>query len=38
MVSTKGFSLLNNDGSKVVFVGGYNLDDLKSYADSVEFR
>jgi hypothetical protein len=29
---------VNNDGSKVVFVGGYNLDDLKSYANSVAFK
>ena len=26
------------DGSKAVFVGGYHLDDLKNYANSVEFR
>ena len=29
---------VNNDESKVVFVGGYNLDDLKNHADSVEFK
>lgn len=28
----------NNDESKVVFVGGYNLDDLKHYANSIEFK
>ncbi len=27
----------NDDNSKVVFVGGYHLDDLKKYADSIEF-
>ena len=27
----------NDDGSKVVFVGGYNLDDLKNFANSIEF-
>ncbi|WP_406537106.1 hypothetical protein [Methanobrevibacter sp.] len=31
-------SKVNNDGSKVVFVGGHNLDDLKKYADSIEFK
>ena len=29
---------VNGDGSKVVFVGGYDLDDLKKYADSIEFK
>ena len=28
----------NNDGSKAVFVGGYHLDNLKNYANSVEFK
>ena len=28
----------NNDQSKVVFVGGYNLDDLKYYANTVKFK
>ena len=28
----------NDDGSKAVFVGGHHLDDLKRYADSVEFK
>ena len=28
----------NGDGSKVVFVGGNNLGDLKSFADSIEFK
>lgn len=28
----------NDDGSKVVFVGGYNLDDLMKYAKSIEFK
>ena len=28
----------NDDGSKVVFVGGYDLNNLKRYADSVEFK
>lgn len=28
----------NDDGSEVVFVGGYNLDNLKKYADSIEFK
>ena len=28
----------NDDESKVVFVGGYDLDMLKKYADSVEFK
>ena len=28
----------NDDGSEVVFVGGYNLNDLKRYAHSVEFK
>lgn len=28
----------NGDGSKVVFVGGHNLNDLKRYADTVEFN
>lgn len=28
---------VNDDGSQVVFVGGYNLDDLKKIADSIEF-
>lgn len=27
----------NEDASKVVFVGGYHLDDLKHYANSVKF-
>ena len=27
----------NDDGSEVVFVGGYNLNDLIKRADSVEF-
>lgn len=29
--------VVNDDASKVVFVGGYNLDDLKYYANSVKF-
>lgn len=28
----------NDDASKAVFVGGYHLDDLKKYANSVEFK
>ena len=28
----------NDDGSEVVFVGGFNLDDLKKYASSVNFK
>ncbi len=28
----------NNDQSKVVFVGGYHLDDLKHYANTVKFK
>lgn len=28
----------NDDGSKVVFVGGHHLDDLRKYADTVEFK
>lgn len=28
----------NDDGSKAVFVGGYHLDELKNYANSVEFK
>lgn len=28
----------NDDGSKAVFVGGYNLGELKTYAKSIEFR
>jgi hypothetical protein len=28
----------NDDGSKVVFVGGYDLNMLKKYAKSVEFK
>ena len=28
----------NDDSSKVVFVGGYDLNMLKKYADSVEFK
>lgn len=28
----------NDDGSKAVFVGGYNLDELKTYAKSIEFK
>ena len=27
----------NDDGSKMVFVGGYDLNMLKSYANSVKF-
>ena len=30
--------IANNDASKVVFVGGYNLNDLKYYANSVKFK
>ncbi len=29
---------VNDNQSKVVFVGGYNLDDLKHYANSIEFK
>lgn len=29
---------VNGDGSKVVFVGGHKLDDLKKYADTIEFK
>lgn len=29
---------VNSDGSKVVFIGGFNLNDLKKCADSVEFE
>jgi hypothetical protein len=29
---------VNGDGSEVVFVGGHNLDNLKKYADSIEFK
>ncbi len=29
---------VNDDGSKAVFVGGYNLDVLKKYSDSIEFN
>ena len=29
---------VNNEGSKVVFVGGYNLDDLKKCANTVKFE
>ena len=28
----------NDDGSKVVFVGGYNLNDLIGYANSLKFK
>ena len=28
----------NDDGSEAVFVGGHNLNDLKRYAHSVEFK
>ena len=28
----------NEDGSKVVFVGGYHLNDLNRYIDTVEFN
>ena len=28
----------NADGSKAVFIGGYHPDELKKYADSVEFK
>ena len=28
----------NDDGNKVVFVGGYHLEDLMKYANSVEFK
>ena len=28
----------NDDDSKVVFVGGYDLNDLKYYANSIEFK
>ena len=28
----------NADESKVVFVGGHNLNDLKKYADTIEFK
>lgn len=28
----------NGDGSEVVFVGGYHLDELKDYANSIEFK
>ncbi len=28
----------NDDGSKAVFVGGYNLEKLKSYASSIKFK
>ena len=28
----------NEDGSEVVFVGGFHLDELKKYADSIEFK
>ena len=27
-----------DDGSEAVFVGGYNLDTLKNYANSIEFK
>ena len=30
--------VMNDDASKVVFVGGYDLNMLKSYANSVEFK
>ena len=29
---------VNEDGSKVVFVGGYDLNNLKKSADSIEFK
>lgn len=29
---------VSEDGNEVVFVGGHQLDDLKKYADSVEFK
>lgn len=29
---------VNEDGSKAVFVGGYNLNNLKKSADSIEFK
>lgn len=29
---------VNNEGSKVVFVGGHNLDDLKKCANTVKFE
>ncbi|WP_297826832.1 hypothetical protein [uncultured Methanobrevibacter sp.] len=28
----------SDDGSKAVFVGGYNLEKLKSYASSIKFK
>ena len=28
----------NDDGSKAVFVGGYNLNELKAYASSIKFK
>ena len=31
-------TVLSDDGSEVVFVGGFNLDDLKKYASSVNFK
>lgn len=27
----------NEDGSEIVFVGGHNLNDIKGYADTIEF-
>ena len=28
----------NDDGSEVVFVGGYDINNLKNYANSIEFK
>ena len=30
--------VVNEDASEVVFVGGYHLNDLKGYANSIEFK